>query len=94
MMKQLAQGPRWRTAGLGFGLRSVWLQYSQMELVIKNLPGNAEGIRDESSIPGLGRFLEKEMATHSSILAWTEEPDRLYRVAKIRTRLKRLSTHV
>jgi len=21
-------------------------------------------------IPGLGRFLEKEMATHSSILAW------------------------
>ena len=78
MMKQLAQGPRWRTAGLGFGLRSVWLQYSQMELVIKNLPGNAEGIRDESSIPGLGRFLEKEMATHSSILAWripwTKEP--------------------
>ena len=49
-----------------------------MELVIKNLPGNAGGIRDESSIPGLGRFLEKEMATHSSILAWAEEPDGLY----------------
>ena len=32
-------------------------------------------------IPGWGRSLEKEMATHSSILAWTtpwmEEPDRL-----------------
>ena len=30
------------------------------------------------SIPGLGRSLEKEMATHSSVLAWeipwTEEP--------------------
>ena len=25
---------------------------------------------DPVSIPGLGRFLEKEMATHSSILAW------------------------
>ena len=33
---------------------------------------------DTSSIPGLGRSLEREMATHSSILAWeilwTEEP--------------------
>ena len=32
-------------------------------------------------IPGLGRFLEKEMATHSSILAWRipwiEKPGRL-----------------
>ena len=36
---------------------------------------------DPGSIPGWGRSLEKEMATHSSILAWktpwTEEPDRL-----------------
>ena len=33
---------------------------------------------DPSSIPGSGRSLEKEMATHSRILAWripwTEEP--------------------
>ena len=33
---------------------------------------------DLGSIPGLGRSLEKEMATHSSILAWeiprTEDP--------------------
>ena len=36
---------------------------------------NAE---DSGSIPGLGRSLEKEMATHSGILSWripwTEEP--------------------
>ena len=36
--------------------------------VVKNRPGNAG---DTSSIPGLERSpLEKEMATHSSILAW------------------------
>jgi len=33
----------------------------------KNLPAN---IGDTGSIPALGRFPEKEMATHSSILAW------------------------
>ena len=36
---------------------------------------------DLGSIPGMGRSLEKEMVTHSSILAWKipwmEEPDRL-----------------
>ena len=36
---------------------------------------------DPGSIPGSGRSPEKEMATHSSILAWriswTEEPGRL-----------------
>ena len=36
---------------------------------------------DVGSIPGLRRYLEEEMATHSSILAWeispTEEPGRL-----------------
>ena len=36
---------------------------------------------DRDSVPGLGDLLEKEMATHSSILAWkipwTEEPGRL-----------------
>ena len=36
---------------------------------------------DPGSIPGSGRCLEKEMATHSSTLAWkipwTEEPGRL-----------------
>ena len=38
--------------------------------VVNNLPANAGDTRDVSSIPGSGRFLEKEMATHSSILAW------------------------
>ena len=43
--------------------------------VVKHLPGNAG---DVGSILGWGRFPEKEMVTHSSILAWkirwTEEP--------------------
>jgi len=38
-------------------------------LVVKNMPANAGDIRDASSVSGLGRQ-EKEMATHSSILAW------------------------
>ena len=46
--------------------------------VVKNLPTTAG---DVSSAPGWGRSLEKETATHSSILAWeilqTEGPDRL-----------------
>ena len=46
--------------------------------MVKNLPANAG---DMGSIPGSGRSLEKEMATHSSILAWripwTEGPSRL-----------------
>ena len=46
-----------------------------MALVVTNPPANA---RDAGSIPGSGRSLAEEMATHSSILAWripwTEEP--------------------
>ena len=46
--------------------------------VVKNLPADAG---DMDLIPESGRPLEKEMATHSSILAWripwTEEPGRL-----------------
>ena len=41
-----------------------------MVLVVKNPPANAGHIRDMSSIPGLGRSLEEDMATHFSILAW------------------------
>ena len=44
-------------------------------IVVKNLPAYAGG---RGLIPGSGRSLEKEIATHSSILAWeipwTEEP--------------------
>ena len=35
--------------------------------VVKNPPTN---VRNVGSVPGLGSPLEKEMATHSSILAW------------------------
>ena len=43
---------------------------SQVVLVVKNLPPVQE--MQETRIPFLGRkdFLEEEMATHSSILAW------------------------
>ena len=46
--------------------------------MVRNPPAN---IGDASSIPRMGRSLEKEMATHSSTLvweiSWTEEPGRL-----------------
>ena len=54
---------------------------------------SARDAGDPGSIPGLRRSLEKEMATHSSILAWripwTEEPGRLQStgVTKSQTRL-------
>ena len=39
--------------------------------VVKNAPANAGNVRDVGSIPrGWEDPLEKEMATHSSILAW------------------------
>ena len=48
---------------------------SQVVLVVKKPLANAE---DVGLIPGLGRPLEEEMATHFSILAWeiprSEEP--------------------
>ena len=50
----------------------------QVGLVVKNPPVNAGDARDMGSIPEVGRSLEEEMATCSSILAWeipgTEEP--------------------
>ena len=49
--------------------------------MVKNPPANAIDSGDAGLIPGSGRSVEKEMATHSSILAWeipwTEEPGRL-----------------
>ena len=38
--------------------------------MVKNLLANAEDTRDAGSIPGSEDPLEKEMATHSNILAW------------------------
>ena len=46
--------------------------------VVKNLPADAEDMRDVGLTPGWDNPLEEGMATHSSILAWripwTEEP--------------------
>ena len=54
---------------------------SQVVLVVKNQPANTGDARDWSLIPGSGRSLEEEMATHSKIPAgripWTEDPDGL-----------------
>ena len=38
--------------------------------MIKNPPSKARNARDAGSIPGWEDLLEKEMATHSGILAW------------------------
>ena len=55
--------------------------------VVRGFPGGSVGKEsacsagDPSSIPGLGRSLEKEMASHSSTawrIPWTEEPGGLY----------------
>ena len=68
-------------------------------VISMDFPGGSDGKvsayneGDQGSIPGWGRSLEKEMATHFSTLAWkipwTEEPGRLLLVvhgeAKSRT---------
>ena len=64
---------------------------SQVALVVKNRPANAGDIRDLGSDPWVGKIpLEKEMATHSSFLAWrvpwTEEPSRLQPIGSHRVR--------
>ena len=56
--------------------------------MVKNQPVGAIG--DAGSSPGLGNPLEKELATHSSILAWripwTEEPGGLQSMMSQRVR--------
>ena len=53
----------------------------QVALVVKNPPPNAGDSRDQVRSLGQEDSLEKEMATHSNILAWeipwTQEPGRL-----------------
>ena len=64
--------------------------------VVQNPPANAG---DKGSISGSGRSLEKEMATHSNILAWripwTEEPGWaiVHRVPKSRTQVRTKQQH-
>ena len=65
----------------------------------KEFACTAGDTRDTDSIPGSGRSLEEEMATHSSIPAWkipwTEEPGRLQSTAsQSRTWLSDLATTV
>ena len=54
----------------------------QVALVVKNPPANAGDSRDQVRSLGQEDSLEKEMATHSNILAWeipwTQEAGRLY----------------
>ena len=55
---------------------------SQVAQCVKNPPAMQEMQQKRVQSPGPEDPLEKEMATHSSILAWeiswTEEPDRLH----------------
>ena len=79
----------------GFGAVSRKVRWQQLKTgwntgsgaIKRSLPGGSDGkasvcnAEDPGLIPGSGRSLEKEMATHSSTLAWripwTEEPGRL-----------------
>ena len=67
---------------------------SQVAPVVKNLPVNAGDVRDVGSIPGLGRngyLLQSSCLENPTDRgAWLAT---VHRVAKSRTRLKRLSTH-
>ena len=64
--------------------------------MVKNRPANAGDTEEAGSIPGSGRSLEEEMATHSSVLAWripwTEESGGLQSIRVIKSQT-RLSTH-
>ena len=64
----------------GLSVRKSWLCYFGIPWWLR-CKESACGAGDSGSIPGSGRSLEKEMATHSSILAWrvpwTEELGRL-----------------
>ena len=58
--------------------------------MVKNPPANAGDLRDVGLTLGQEDLLEKEMATHSSILAWkipwTEEPGGLHSMGSQRIR--------
>ena len=65
--------------------------------VVKNPPANVRHWTDMCSIPGQEDSLEKEMATHSNILAWEipwiEEPDGLQSMGWQRFRQDRVAEH-
>ena len=77
-------------------IRSI--RASPIAQLVKNLPASAEDARDVGLIPGWENALEKEMATHSSILAWripcTEEPGGLqFMGCKELDKTERVCTH-
>ena len=86
---------------MGYGVLKIqlWiLRASQVALVVKNLPTNAEDLRDASSVLGLGRFRGGE---HGNLLQYScqgNPKDRgvwwatIHRVTKSWIRLKRLSS--
>ena len=75
---------------LPFNKHSFAIRASQVVVVVKNPPANAEDVRNVGSVPELGRSPGGGHATHSSILAWrmpwTEEPGRLQSVGSQRVR--------
>ena len=72
------------------GVCSPTARPSQVVLVVRNPPANAEDVRDTGLIPELGRSPREGMATHSSALAWripwTEEPHGLQSMVSQRVR--------
>ena len=66
------------------------LRTFQVAVVVKNPPAGAGDSRDVGLIPESGRSTGKQMATHSSIVAWripwTEEPRGLQSMGSQRVR--------
>ena len=87
-------------ASVNLGCSSCFSGASKVDLIVTNLPANAGDIREMHLIPGSGRSLEEEMATHFSILAWripwTMEPRGLWSVGSKRVghNWKRLSVQL
>ena len=77
-----------------------WEWTSQLALVVKNLPANAEGTRDSSLIPELRRFSGGEHGSPFQYFCLENPTERgawratVYRGAKSWTQLKRVSTHL
>ena len=62
------------TDGPSLPVRLLWVtsirrDLSKLLLVVKNPPAHAGDLREAAAVPGQEDPMEKEMATHSSILA-------------------------
>ena len=96
LLAVITEHSRWMTWSSPGWPKTGLVRDSQVVLVVKNLPANAGYV----SVQSLGQEdpLEKEMAIHSSILAWKNPMDRgawqatLHGIAKSWTRLKLLCT--